>query len=862
MPKTETAGHATERVKLQTTPRAIVRVSHVKAYGDATSYPFSVDFTTGAVLSPPRPIVSNIQQIGGNTQVVEPEQGRSSIGTFNILFVDVDGVMLKYLSSPPLTLNGAHTSGVTTITVNQDTSGYPDLGTLELTTAGVVERVRYTSKNDVAKQYLGCTRGVDGTTAAAHNSADQVRNGEEIRPGQRVQILGGYAPSLAADYMSICLMEVSARRLLSDGVTIQLSVTDVQRALRRKVFLLATAKDPVVLTGNPFTLALQIMTSTGAATNGAYDVLPAENGLAIPQGLIDVAGIAALRDASYAGQVYSFSIVGEAQGKEALEQEIWKTTNTFPFVTQEGKFSVRRYAGLTGTASVTLDESSIIGFEWSLGDGHIINVVAFEYDWNEPRAKGQYATRQSYAHAASIEKYGKRPTLPVQSQGIKTSNGGQAIADDRAREVIRRYATPPPVLTLLVFFRHHVIDIGDKVAVTHSKIPNILTGLRGLTAALFEVLDVTPDLVNGRVQLMLLWIGGITDPGAPSSTGIRDIGDPPLDISGMDLPTGINLSGVAIRLEATFSGAHGLAYRQATDAMTPYTVQSGDRFEYDEWIQPHSPENNFAGADLHATDGSVLRSAGAVDQYGVLEHPAADLTTYARARWAHRIITFPAAWIGKVIDFAIVAVGDSTAAGTAEVYFANLMVTNAAGLIAHSFMRYMDIGDFPVYADSLVTSSSTLRVTSGQVNVVDGVVTLSISRGGIANTTAGPAASSTTEAVRGTLPALGVTVTPKDTIRLEWNLSVTVDNTSGAPVVWAFRIRRTGLEGPVIATFVLPINKAATLLFSEDFPPGFSIDVPTVVGAQTYVVTQQCDTAGVGDGTIDLFRMRALVRSS
>lgn len=863
MPKTETAGHATERVKLQTTPRAITRFSHVKEYGDATAYPFSVDFTTGDVLSPPRPIVPTIQQIGGNTQVIEPEQGRSSIGTFTLLFLDAAGVMLKYLSSPPLTLNGNHTSGVATITVNQDPAGYPDLGTVELTTAGVVERVRYASKNNAAKQFLGCTRGVDDTTAAAHNSGDPVRNGEEIRPGQRVQILGGYAPNLASEYMSICLMEVAARRLLSDGVTIQVSVTDVQRSLRRKVFLLATAKVPVVLTGNPFTLALQILTSTGTATNGAYDVLPAENGLAIPQGLIDVAGIEALRDASYAGQVYSFSITGEAQGKEALEQEIWKTTNTYPFVTQEGKFSVRRYAGLTGTATVTLDESSIIGFEWSLGDGRIINVVAFEYDWNEPRARGQYGTRQSYAHLASIKKYGKRPTLPVQSQGIKTVNGGQAIADDRAREVTRRYAAPPPVLTLLVFFRHHVIDIGDKVAVTHSQIPNILTGLRGLTASLFEVLDASPDFVTGRVQLMLLWIGGLTDPGPPSSLGIRDIGDPAIDILGMDLPTGINLSGTAVMHLATFSGSGGFSSRIITDAMTPYTVKAGDRLEYDEWIVPSTPEFNFASVDLHATDGSVFRDSGAVDQNGISAHPNGDLTNVARGQWYHRVLSFPTAWVGKVLDYAIVWLGTALAAGNGQAFFANVVVSGSNALIAHPVIRYLDVGTFLVYLDNLVTASSTVRVTAGQVNVVDGIVTLSITRGGQATQSAGAVPSSTTEAVRATLPALGITTSLKDTIRLWWSVVLSGQNTSGGAVVWTWRIRRTGVTGPIIATLAVPIAGAkgggGLVVTKKD---EFMIDVPTVVGAQDYVITQVCDTAGVGDGSVDLFRMQALVRSS
>lgn len=143
MPKTETAGHATERVKLQTSPVALVRFFHVKTYGDGTDYRFSRDFVSGAIVNPSTAPWGAIMQIGGNTQVIEPEMGRSSIGSFTVQVLDVVGEFLKYLSSPALTLNGAHNSAVTTINVNQDPSGYPAFGTIEITTATVIERVRY-----------------------------------------------------------------------------------------------------------------------------------------------------------------------------------------------------------------------------------------------------------------------------------------------------------------------------------------------------------------------------------------------------------------------------------------------------------------------------------------------------------------------------------------------------------------------------------------------------------------------------------------------------------------------------------------------------------------------------------------------
>lgn len=64
-------------------------------------------------------------------------------------------------------LNGGHNNLITTITV-ASTSGFPSVGAI---TIGL-ERISYTSIN--ATQFLGCTRGFGGTTAASHNNNDPV----------------------------------------------------------------------------------------------------------------------------------------------------------------------------------------------------------------------------------------------------------------------------------------------------------------------------------------------------------------------------------------------------------------------------------------------------------------------------------------------------------------------------------------------------------------------------------------------------------------------------------------------------------------------------------------------------------------
>lgn len=587
--RTETSARATERVKLATAPRFFARFSHVPAYGDGTDYAFTRDFSTGTIATPTKTHLPYLLRPSGNTQVIEPEQGRSSIGQLTLSLLDVDGEITKYLSAPALTLktalpprdpseiaslalwlkadslsladgdpvatwadqsgngldateadsakrpvykasilngqpvvrfdgsndrlviadggalnfagvaeytmfvvgigntsnrsiisrgsptygawsiafkvappyppdfarrdglggganatcpNGAPgqpflygmrydgsslsgydlgtagtpaptvialptESGVSTylavsshdgsgspfdgdiaevlifdaalstsdreamerylatkygltvstpsesayVEMTEAVTGLPAVGTLEITTASVIERVRYSAVDTANKRVTVSGRGVDGTTAAGHAVGDAITNGEQIRPGQRVQLYAGYAAIDEADYMSFVKMEVVARRMASDGLTVQVQATDIQRALRRRVFLGATQDDPVVLTGNPLTLALQVLMSTGAGTNGTYDVLDESDGLAIPQALVDVAGIETLRDAHFPSDSYEFSITEPADGKGWLEAEILKTLNCYPIVLQDGDLSIRRYEPAALTAA-------------------------------------------------------------------------------------------------------------------------------------------------------------------------------------------------------------------------------------------------------------------------------------------------------------------------------------------------------------------------------------------------------------------------------------------------------------------------------------------------------------------------------
>ena len=269
--KTETSAYATERAKRQTRPVYFVRFYHVPTSASGTDYPFSVDFSSGPVPGSTKTKYPWMMAPEGNTQTVEAELGQSTIGNFKIGLVDVGDEVTKYMANgfpnSSLTLNGALSAGATTVPTNENTVNYPAVGTIEILTAGVIERIRYTGKT--TNSFTGCTRGVDGTSGVTHNNADPIGNGEQIRPGQRMQLFAGYQDLPGeSDFLSFCKMQVGQRDEL-DPKTWVIECDDILRTLRQTVFLnasgstagtgtLATtaASAAVVGTGTAFTTQL------------------------------------------------------------------------------------------------------------------------------------------------------------------------------------------------------------------------------------------------------------------------------------------------------------------------------------------------------------------------------------------------------------------------------------------------------------------------------------------------------------------------------------------------------------------------------------------------------------------------------
>lgn len=557
MGKTETAAYATERAKYQTTPQVLVRFFHVPDQASATQWPFSQDFSSGAITGATKPGPQAIESVRGNTQTVVPQEGRSSAGNLAVSLVDLAGGILKYISAPAQTVQQAMTPavpGAGSLMFVSDVTGLPDApGTVEVTTGTAIERVRYDLLDATNNSIRVSGRGVDGTTAASHGVGDAVTNGEQIRQGQRAKLYLGYDAIAETDFMAFGQWEVVGRRAVGAAWEIQLA--DLQLKIVKTVFLSATPKAQITARGNPITLLLQFLLSTGTAGNGIYDKFAAENSLGLPQAFVDITAFERLRDPAsilaggtgdFERDTFSFSITAPADAKTFLEENFYKAMGCYPFMTQDGKYAIKKYRVAQAAADVAtlLDEDDILDFGGPT-DGPVINQIFAEWDFDLPSLAGVFGIRVEHTATDSIKRFGRQPPWRLRAQGLRTSDGAEQFALRLARDIGRRFGTTlaPPILKLSTTYRRHTLDIGDSVKITHSLIPNPLKGTRGVTNGVFEVLDITPDfLADGRLALTLIYTGALP---AIASTAVVSQGLKKLGFGRPPAPSGLEITGQA-----------------------------------------------------------------------------------------------------------------------------------------------------------------------------------------------------------------------------------------------------------------------------------------------------------------------------
>lgn len=258
---------------------------------------------------------------------------------------------------------------------------------------------------------------------------------------------------------------------------------------------------------NPLTFWLQVMTSTGLGTNGAYDVLDADQGLGIDQTQVDITEVELIRDDFYPTWQASFVFTEEVNAKDFFQDEIYIAFALAPVVKISGKISLRSLlpplpgymqANNMGSTLTDTEIAELPGYKTEYRD--IINTIIFKYDY-DPVAN-DFDTGRSIFDLASRLENGKI-TKTIESKSIRTALNGRNLTDIIADRYFQRYAVLPAQITLKTKFSQRIIEAGDQLEITSARIPNVDSDDFDWTGRTAEVGQVAPDFDQGVINLTL-----------------------------------------------------------------------------------------------------------------------------------------------------------------------------------------------------------------------------------------------------------------------------------------------------------------------------------------------------------------------
>jgi len=258
-------------------------------------------------------------------------------------------------------------------------------------------------------------------------------------------------------------------------------------------------RELIRLTGHPLDIALDVMQGTGKA------------GLAIPAEQIDLDSFADIKNLSPELN-FEFLIGREEDGKRWIEDQLLTPLLCYIVTTSAGKLALRSMLFGEVTDSITEDHA-LETPQWDAGFGDTINRLRASYDYQiaggtlHP-ASSEYGSRQTYDDP-SLEENDDRP-MDITLRGLRTSLlDAPWFLGYYAQALFSTYRTGPATLRVRTMLKKHTIEQGDFIELTHSLVPDKLTGTVGLTAERCIVLERQPNFSAGYVEFVLQ-LAGVT----------------------------------------------------------------------------------------------------------------------------------------------------------------------------------------------------------------------------------------------------------------------------------------------------------------------------------------------------------------
>jgi len=506
----------------------------------------SLQYSSGPVKSPTRTTLQYLGGLGGLSQQVDPFTGRISIGRVRFTLTDKDGAITDLLSTqkaspvlPTIVNRGVtilsgyvqdaestyaqiHHAYITEVNLTADKGGYEfSLGDPK---RAMIE--------DIFREAQAGSSRVDTTlnaTAAVGTHRITVNDVANIMPEDYLFV----GPNGSGQEEKIQVKKVEGGTN-PDAVISKSPLTYTHTTGTAARW--ATSR----IRGNPINIFFSLM--TGNFAHADFPLILADGmptGLGVDEADIDQAQLAIERDDFMTDLVFQFEVTGKVRAKDWMEKEIFLLFG-YPTVTPDGKLGFHCYRPRRPTESIlTLSESNILDWSWERRYDQAVNRIVVKHDYD--------VERREYLGQTVIEDTTNQSTvgikeLIIEHQGLvpgdilSLAHGLTGRQQSLLPIYIRMYANRylmrfmhgAAELTLHCHLSTRIGGLGEAANVSHSFIPNIRSGIRGVDPALgptpgasFEIIKIEH---RGDRMVLVGQDNGFTRPFFIGSSGAPDYG--------------------------------------------------------------------------------------------------------------------------------------------------------------------------------------------------------------------------------------------------------------------------------------------------------------------------------------------------
>lgn len=272
-----------------------------------------------------------------------------------------------------------------------------------------------------------------------------------------------------------------------------------------------TGNNRVIVTDKTF--ILESSTSAVFSVRSQYDTYPDNLGSQMPGTEVDVAQHQFIKNTFLSSAEYSLSFLKtapESQAKTFIESELYLPFGCYS-LTRLGRCSMQlTHAPIADERLQVLDKTNVMNPQnikpsRGVNNRKFFNQINLSYDYDDDGVPHNLVT---FLDTNSLNIIGVSSVLPLESEGMKSSITSTTTIDRTFNYILSRYKNGAVLINLEVNFATGVqIEAGDVVEIADNgflQISNFLTGKRNLGSQLFEVIDRSLSLSNGKCTIQVV----------------------------------------------------------------------------------------------------------------------------------------------------------------------------------------------------------------------------------------------------------------------------------------------------------------------------------------------------------------------